>query len=282
MKHLAIFIISLIFLSSCSDLESGYVETNPKPVVEAYLVPSQQVRIKIHQEVPYSADSSQSTNLEVPISGLKITISGENQSEVLKEEANGYYAASEKFLIKVGGAYTMKFIYKGNEISANTIIPSKPLGFTSSTTLITRAAVDLSKGFQGMRPPGGFGQNQTNINLEWQNPTNDYFIAVVENIESNPIEIIKFPSTDNRPRPNFRFRNEPVQGTQSVVGSQSFQYFGRHRIVLCKLNPDYVALYQRSGNTTQNISTPPTTIKNGLGIFTGVNADTLYVKVIEE
>ena len=52
-----------------------------------------------------------------------------------------------------------------------------------------------------------------------------------------------------------------------------------HRIVLFHLNPDYAALYKQSSTSTQHIATPPTRVVNGLGIFTGVNTDTLYVAV---
>jgi hypothetical protein len=107
-------------------------------------------------------------------------------------------------------------------------------------------------------------------------------MSIVESLEPNPVEIIKFPIDPTRVRPNIRFRNQPIQGNSAEIRSQSFQYFGQHALILFKLNSDYVALYQRNGNTTQNISTPPTTILNGLGIFTGVNADTLKIKVLPE
>jgi hypothetical protein len=281
MKNIFYLFLSFILLASCSGIDSGFMETVPKPVVEGYLVPGQQVHIKVHQEIPYSADSAQSTKLEVPIKGLKITLSGEGQTETLVEESDGSYTPSTNFKIKVGGNYSMKFSYNNKIVSSSTFIPSKPQGFTASTLVVYRTAIDLSAGFTG-RPPGGFGSSQTNLSLEWLNPQNDYFITVVESIETNPVEIIKFPITDTRPRPETRFRNQPVQGTQGVITRQAFQYFGRHSLILFKLNPDYPALYQRSGNTTQNISTPPTTILNGLGIFTGINSDTLLIRVIPE
>jgi hypothetical protein len=52
-----------------------------------------------------------------------------------------------------------------------------------------------------------------------------------------------------------------------------------HNVILMHVNPDYAALYRSSGSTSQNISTPPTSITNGLGVFTGVNADTLKFEV---
>lgn len=65
----------------------------------------------------------------------------------------------------------------------------------------------------------------------------------------------------------------------SDILPQTFKYFGKHYAVLYRLNPDFAALYRSAGTTTQNISTPPTSLVNGLGIFTGVNADTLAFTV---
>jgi len=75
------------------------------------------------------------------------------------------------------------------------------------------------------------------------------------------------------------FFNEPLTGINNTLRSQSFQYFGSHNIVLYRVNAEYAALYQSSGTTSQNLSTPPTSITNGLGIFTGINADTLKFTV---
>jgi len=35
-------------------------------------------------------------------------------------------------------------------------------------------------------------------------------------------------------------------------------------------------------SNTQNYQEPPTNIENGLGIFTGINTDTLYIEVIQD
>lgn len=279
LRYISIFFISILFVS-CAEFENGVQETDPKPVVEGYLIPGVQVTIRIHKEIPYTADST--ANKEVPIDGLAIKLTGPNSSVTLISKGSGLYQAPADFAVKVGGVYSLNFDYHGKAISAITKIPSKPVQYAADKTIISRQAVNLTPGFNNGTRPGGFGGSENSITLTWSNPDNDYFISVVENLESNPVEIIKFPVDTTRVRPNIRFRNEPIQGTVATIRSQSFQYFGHHRIVLFKLNPDYVALYQRNGNTTQNISTPPTTINNGLGIFTGVNADTLFVRVIPE
>ena len=280
MKNSIIYIFLGILSLSCSNLESGFEETIPKPVVEAYLIPGAPISLSVHTEIPYSADSL--ANKEKPLDGLKITITGPKGSINLVSKGNGLYVSQSVFPIIVGGQYSLKFDYLGKQVSAMTQIPTKPLKFASNKTFITRQAIDISA---GGRPQGGFGGGanvDNNVLLTWENTTNDYYMSIIETLESNPVEIIKFPVDPTRVRPNIRFRNQPVQGNSAEIRSQSFQYFGQHALILFKLNPDYVALYQRNGNTTQNISTPPTTITNGLGIFTGINADTLKIKVLPE
>ena len=51
-------------------------------------------------------------------------------------------------------------------------------------------------------------------------------------------------------------------------------------IILYHINPDLAALYEENDNTSQNISNPPSEINNAFGIFSGINADTLYIDVI--
>lgn len=279
MKNFTLYIFLGIMGFSCSNFENGFEQTIPKPVVEAYLIPGAPISLSVHTEIPYSADSL--ANKEKPVDGLKITITGPKGLINLVSKGNGLYVSQSIFPITVGSTYSLKFDYLGKQVSATTQIPTKPLRFTSNKTFITRQAIDISA---GGRPQGGFGGGNTdnNVLLTWENSANDYYMSIIESIEPNHVEIIKFPVDPNRIRPNVRFRNQPIQGSSVEIRSQSFQYFGQHALILFKLNLDYVALYQRNGNTTQNISTPPTTITNGLGIFTGINADTIKIKVLPE
>jgi len=58
-----------------------------------------------------------------------------------------------------------------------------------------------------------------------------------------------------------------------------FKYYGRHYLILYKINPEYAALYESTGNSSQNLRTPNSNIKNAQGIFTAVNSDTLLLNV---
>ena len=54
--------------------------------------------------------------------------------------------------------------------------------------------------------------------------------------------------------------------------------FGTYQIIVFRVNLEYTALF---GSSTLSLEEPPTNILNGLGIFTGVSSDTLYLEVTD-
>lgn len=263
-------IISLSIIACETD--SNLIEGGIKPIVEGYLVAGRPISITVKKEIAFTADTSA---VQTPILGLNIKVSGNGQTYTLKSSGNGLYESDKSVIIKVGTTYSILFDYNGKTISASTIIPTKPIGFTSDLTSIARTKLDLSSGSSNIRNPDG----NTDINITWSNPLSEYHFVVADNIEANPVAIITLPTTSNFQNIIRRFRSQPVQGADTRLRSQQFQYFGKYNLVLLKVNADYAALYNNEGTTSQNISTPPTTITNGLGIFTGVNADTLSFTV---
>ena len=57
--------------------------------------------------------------------------------------------------------------------------------------------------------------------------------------------------------------------------------FGTYQIIFLRVNLEYTGLFGSSGSSTLSLEEPPTNIVNGLGIFTGVSSDTLYLEVTE-
>ena len=269
---IATFIVALSLGFTACEKDSNLIEGGIKPVVEGYLVAGRPISITVKKEIAFTDDNSA---VETPILGLSIKVSGNGQTYALKSSGNGLYESDKTVRLKVGSTYTLAFDYNGKAISASTTIPTKPVGFTSDLTSIARTKLDLSSGSSNIRNPDG----NTDVNLTWTNPASEYHFVVADNVEISPVAIITLPTNTNFQDIIRRFRSQPVQGTETRLRSQQFQYFGKHNLVLLKVNPDYVALYNSSGTTSQNISTPPTTITNGLGIFTGINADTLAFSV---
>ncbi len=272
----AIMALGTGLLTAC-EKELNTIPGGAKPIVEAYLVPNQPITIKVKKEIAFNEDL---TNKETLIAGLSIKVTGsDGQSYPLKpyQGKDSLYRSESNVKLKVGVTYSLSFDYNGKNISASTTIPTKPTGLKTDITSIVRTRQVITNGF------GRDLDEPIDVNLTWTNPSNEYHFVVADNIEPKPDLVITLPATSTAAFNEFsrRFRSQPVQGTTTRVRSQQFQYFGKYNVVLLKANPDYAALYNSTGSTSQNISTPPTTITNGLGIFTGINADTLKFQVKE-
>lgn len=286
MKNILIILSFALSFTSCIDV-NNVINPGDKPIVEAYLAPNHTVSMKVFTEIPYSETDS---TFSVPISGLSITIKNLSGASftLTESETKGTYVSTAK-LGDAGQTYSMSFIHNGRTVSATTILPVKPVGFQMSVSEIERIYRDLSSGFQGGGgggpggPPqgGGFQQEaQTNITLTWTNPDEIYHFVAAQYLETTLSPIVQFPTNETGfTRPARRFTNRPIKTNTSSVQSQQFEYFGRYAIILYRLNPDYAALYENDNTSSQNLVTPVSTIENGLGIFTGVNADTLILNV---
>lgn len=279
-KSIVSFWLMAVLLVSCTETHS-VIDANEKPVVEAFLAPGHPVSLKLTTVIGYTgADSADS--VARPIDGQQIQIKVSDGSIfTLSSVGEGIYESKATDIVKFGLTYTLDFTYNGLPISATTVIPTRPTGFKISKNIVYRSKIDLSSGTGGFGGPGGFQEDRTPIEASWDNPNGEYHFVALINTEEDPEPIVILPTDTDTPLPPFnrRINNEPTTATVTNIMPQTFQYFGKHYAILYRLNPDYAALYRSTGTTTQNISTPPTSITNGLGIFTGVNADTLIVNV---
>lgn len=266
MRTLILYLIpiaSFALLASCEKVEQKE-STSDKAVVEGYLIADQKIKLTILKEIAYnSLDST-----EQPIEGLKITLTNNGQSELMLDNGSGNYI-SDSFIARSNEKYQIEFDYGGAEVKASTIIPDKPANYSASANSIFISQFNPSSG-----EPPSFPDP---IELKWSNPDSRYFLVVVKNIEKNPTPI--FDST--RFKLNKTFRNKPVKTNNAELNMRSFNYYGTHRVILFNLNPEYASLYENNGSSSLNLTTPPSNVENGLGIFTGINSDTITVEVYQ-
>lgn len=275
---LTLLLVLQYILMSCTDTNT-VVKPGDKPIIEAYLAPNHKVSMKVYTEIPYSDTSEGQSEA---IDGLTIKITGsDGKNFILNSIGGGIYESGSTELVGLANStYTMSFDYNGRTISASTIIPEKPSNYKIDKTEISRTQIDLSSGgFPGGGPGGGGGpfggggETNTSVELTWSNTNNAYYFVAAQNTETSPVAILIPPTGSTFP--SFRFNEQPTTGLSQLLRSQSFQYFGDYDLILYRVNTEYAALYQSAGTTSQNLSTPPSSITNGLGIFSGINADTL-------
>jgi len=251
-------IIFIISFYSCTK-ENNSVSSS-KAIVEAYLAPNTIVSIHITSEILLTSSDS-----ATGIDNLNVNISSNGVNYNLTSAGNGYYNADSTLHIIEGNTYNLEFEYNGQLVTATTVIPTKPAGFTESAASIVVQQFNPGSGTMPTFPDP--------IELDWDNANHDYYIIVVNNIESTLVP------TDTANKNNRAFRTEPTQSNTYKIQAMQFKYYGTHNIILYKLNPEYAALYNDNGSNSLNLTSPESNINNGWGIFTGINADTLHIEV---
>lgn len=257
---LAILIISSIVACKKGDAITDY----ERPVVEGYLVPGQPITIKVYYQ-KYLEDT---ISYGYPIKDLQLKISNGNSTINLTEVQDGVYQYADGSFIKENNTYTLNFTCFSKDISATTIMPSKPKNFTASGT-------------EQIVPTFSFGSTPEAfipIQFSWTNPNlNDYYMLSFQCTESVPIKL-----SSRRPGNNYSINNETIVGQADTYNTseENFSYFGSHNVLLFRINKEYYdALTATNNASSLNLTNPATNVTNGLGIFTGLVADTLKINV---
>lgn len=260
-------ILNFFLFSACTKEESEFTDW---PIIEAYLNPGDCFNLKITRQIPFSDGVTYSSD---NINNLTIYVLVDDVSHSLTPFGDGLYADSS-LIVEEGKQYTVSFIFNHKEVSAYTYIPIKPSDFTQSITEITLEKRDTTSG------PPDMSSMPDPITLTWTNADASYYLILVENMETDLDPINDFKEGEDHP--SNMFRKAPVTNAGAMINARDFQYFGMHRIVLFHVLPDYANLYNQSSVNSLNLTNPSSSIKNGYGILTGLNSDTLFINVIQE
>ncbi|MBN2519104.1 MAG: DUF4249 family protein [Bacteroidales bacterium] len=270
-----IFIFLILFISffySCED-DISKTDISDKIVLEGYLYQDVPVTgIHLSQTLPFNSEDT----VFPAIADAEVTLEWNGiQYQLEPSEEQGYYEyVFNDLQIIESNTYSIAIKYNNQIITAITTVPEKPANLALSDTVIY-----ISENFT----PMGMGSfNDTNeITMTWDNPDNDYFYVVVENIDPDPEDIELGFSPTGGGRFNFRFLSQPFQTDTYVLRTfMSIQQYGLHQVKVYRVNQEYVDLYERREQDSRNLTEPLTNVKNGLGIFTAFSyaIDTFIVK----
>ena len=262
-RIIIIFLIAFAGFTSCSKTENS--EFTDSPIIASYLQPGYYPIVNISRQIPFSSNVTYSTD---DINSLSVKITHNNISNTLTPLGGGQYIDSS-LIIAEEERYDLSFVYNLKTVSAYTIVPSKPENFTESVSSISVQKMDSTSGY----PTGSMPEP---VSLTWDNSDGSYYIVVIENIDTTLVPIRNFGTSAT---PGNRFREAPTTSSGIEIRAMEFQYFGRHRLILFHVLPDYASLYSATQTSSQNLTNPSTSITNGYGIFTGLNSDTLYLDV---
>ncbi|TZF81325.1 DUF4249 family protein [Pedobacter sp. BS3] len=261
-RILYILVLALLSLSACKKTDTVDMDNYNKPAVEAYLVPGKAVEVKVYEQKALQDTSAYGQ----PISGLQLTVSDGTQNYTLTETTAGVYTIDDAQFVKEGTTYTLAFIYLGKEISAQTTVPGKPQGFTLSADTFEI-------------PSFGWSTVDTfkTIQVTWNNPDAAYHVLVFRNQDAYPTPV-GFGSIENG---NYHVEINAEQTSSYEIQPMTFRYLGHYKAILYRVNKEYIDMLDNNGTSSQNLTNPPTNVKNGLGIFTAMQADTLDLNVVK-
>jgi len=259
-----IFVINLI-IAGCEKSEN--IQFTDSPIITSYLHPESYFFVNIAHQVPFVSNVEYADD---DINNLSIIVSSNDTIYMLKPAGDGNYIDSS-LIVTEGDVYDLSFAFNQKEVSAYTYIPSKPVDVTQSTTQISIERMDSTF----IPSPGSMPDP---IEIIWNNDDQSYYLLVIENTETELDPIRDFGDDD---APERLFRNAPTNSSSVEIRANDFQYYGYHRVILYHVLPDYASLYESTNNSSLNLTNPSTSIKNGYGIFTGLNSDTLFINVKE-
>jgi hypothetical protein len=265
-QQIIYFLLLTLLTGACHKEQAPFTDM---PIIESYIMPGSIVSVKIKRQIPFSSEADSSSD---DINNLTVNLKVDNVNHILKPAGGGEYVDST-LVIKEGTKLYLSFKFNNTTVSASTAIPLKPINFEQSATVFYMVKMEAGSG-----PPSSFTMPDP-ISLTWTNTDDSYYIVLVENIEPSLVAIQDF---GNRTPPGNRFRKSPSNATAEEISPMEFRYFGRHRIILYHVLPDYASLYKENSTSSQNLTNPSTSIANGYGIFTGMNTDTLMVTVKQQ
>lgn len=268
MYKISFILLVITCFPSCIKEKQEFTDSS---IIESYISAGDPVSVKITRQIPFSEGVIYSDD---DINNLAVTFKLNDKSYLLKPGGDGIYYDSS-LVVAEGMSMNLSFTYNKKQVSAYSNVPAKPQNFTQSITTYTITRQDTSRAAFGSG--GGFSFPDP-LYLTWTNTDYTYYLMIVENMETTLDPIRSF---GNNTRPGNRFKKTPTNTDEAEVRAQEFQYYGKHRIILYHVLPDYAKLYEANSTSSQNLTNPSTSIVNGYGIFTGLNSDTLYVDVIE-
>jgi hypothetical protein len=251
-------------LFSCK--KEDVTEFTDTPIMQSYLTPGKHFSLQLSHQIPFSSNAQYSSD---NINALTIEVTNNNVVHTLTPQGSGNYIDSS-LIVSEGDQYNLSFMYNFKNVTAYTKVPSKPTSYKQSVTTITLQKMDSTSG-----PPINVTMPDP-VQLTWDNPDASYYLVVIENMETT-LEPIR--SFGGGTPPGNIFKKPPTTSSGTEIRPMEFQYFGKHRLILFHVLPDYASLYNQSSTSSQNLTNPSTSIVNGYGIFTGLNSDTLYLQV---
>lgn len=268
-----ILLLFIYFLFSC-DVE---IPIRDNFVVEAFLFQGEEVDdIKVKETKLWNSEDS----IDTYINNASVKLYGNGNEYLLDYNSSlDSYVLGEKIEILSGEKYGIEITVKERTATAETIVPSKPLGLKMSENKIVVPPLVISPALPNILA-NLFENARTNV--IWNNPNDEQHYLTIQYIgaDEDPIFNDKIPGVVGEFFSNFSLQSAPTSGNKYNVICMSLKNYGKYKVSLYKINKDYVSLFESEVQDGTELNKPPSNIINAFGIFTAFASDTTSFEIV--
>lgn len=267
MKKYFVFILMILIIACDSESEYSF---NEQIIIEAYLFSDQNLdSIRIVKTFNNFSENEPS----ILTNGLEATIQFDDKEFIYRQSSSNpeYYINYEEDLkIEENKDYQLELNFNGIIVSSSTLGQTKIENFEISDTIIY---IDESSF-------GNFFEQENDLDVTWDNANEEYFMLNIQLVDTTELEYRKI--FDNAEEPPYSMLMPPMNFNNFKINTRMINYFGEYRIILFKINDDFIEFFEGINQNSSSLVDVPTNIVNGKGIFTSISSDTLYLRVSEE
>lgn len=268
-SHIAISAVSiLLVLSGCSKLELADAKTSDKAVVNAFIYPGNDFVIELSRLIPFEEETEDAVYTLDSVDAFLFINGVTHQLTGVPDSLGQYELADPNVIVTEGDELQLTFTYNDLEVSASSSVPTKPTNAYLSETSYTVAT--------------GPGTEDTDpLTVHWDNADGSYYLIVSEYTGTSFSMVNELPEDvefDQEELEAMRKTSSQPLATNSY-DFRRFTFSGTHRIIVYHLSQEYVDLLESGGSSSITITEPYTNVTNGLGIFTAIHSDTLWLQI---
>ena len=265
-----IFLIGLISCDNEIPIDENFV-------VEAFLFQGEKVDdIRIKETKLWNSEDSIDTYIE----NANVKLFGNGDEFVLNYKAvEETYFTDDEIEIISGNTYGLEVTVGDRTATAETIVPTKPIGIRMTDDRIIVPPLVLSLALPNIL--ANLFQN-ARTNVVWDNQSEEYHYLTIkyDGEEEDPIFSEEIPGQVGEFFSNFSLQSAPTRGNEYNVICMSLKNYGKYKVTLYKINKDYYSLFENQVQDGTDLNEPPSNVVNAFGIFSAFASDTTSFEIV--
>ena len=270
-----IFFFSFFIMLSCDN----EVPIDENFVIEAFLFQGEVIDdIKIIETKLWN--SSDSTTSYIENANVKIYGNG-NDYQLNYNTQIQRYTTIDNIDVISGNTYGIEVTVKDRTATAETIVPTKPIGLKLSEDKVIIPPLFLSPALPNLLA-NLYESARTTIS--WDNPNDEYHYLTIKYVDDDQDLIFseEFPDALGEFFNNFSLQSQPTKELNYSALCLSLKNYGRYKVTLYKINKDYYSLFENQQQDGYELNEPPSNVINAFGVFSAFASDSIFFEISRE